>query len=426
MKRLAFFCVVMMFSVGCDQTSATDQFEGPIASREDVLGPGITELWCNYLADPLWSERDAYDAAHMLMIPLEYSYAFDNPTLKGCFADYVDRLEKAVKADKVDLGRLNWLQHLHLVARYLVLEDDVDAAGWVLDEFNRYWSAEPAWLWGREPFAGISERIEWKLATTNDVLERSYYNVIFDEDYFAMTLGLDLYGLFSRAGKLGECGLGCAQAKEFFLRVFTERVEWQGDGWLIDVGRWDDHRDFAYSRYYRQPVSMDGEPLPPQPLEDAVIDSSHAHRYPSWLRSAELSIGKETGLILRLQDGLVHQFLSEVLAPNQGTIPLLNNYMDGHNGWFRWKYASHKGVLQGYGPYGLSGTFAFGWWALLGDERVSYQYERLIDSFPLSSSELSVYSDTSTRRRHPLVETRWSNGMMESLAQMSARISEKF
>lgn len=128
-----------MFAVGCDQAIATDQFEGPIVSREDVMGPGITEFWCNYLADPLWSERNAYDVAHMLMIPFEYSFSFDTLTLKGFFSGYVDWFEKAVKADKVDLGRLNWLQHLHLVARYLVLEDDVDAAGWVLDEFNRYW-----------------------------------------------------------------------------------------------------------------------------------------------------------------------------------------------------------------------------------------------------------------------------------------------
>ena len=422
MKRLAWFCLLTMFVVGCEQSSATDQFKSSIASRED----GITGLWCDYLADPLWSERDAYDAAHMLMIPLEYSFAFDNPTLKGCFADYVDRLEKAVKADKVHPGRLNWLQHLHLVARYLVLEGDVDAADWVLDEFNRYWLEEPAWLWDRKPFLGIRERIEWKLAASDEDLQRSYHNVIFDEDYFAVILGIDLYGLYSQAGRFAECGQACLQAKDLFLRIFTERVEWRGKGWLIDVGRWDDHRDFAYAEYYRPPVSKKGKALPPQPRVGGVIDSSHAHRYPSWLRSARLALGEEDKLVPLLQQGLIYQLMHVMWVGNQGNVPILNNYMDGHNGWFRWSYETHQDGANGYGPYALSGTFAFGWWALLGDDEVSAQYMRLANAYPLSEADLNLYVDSSTRDRHPLVSNRWRNGMMVDLARKASALAKKF
>jgi len=385
-------------------------------------------LWCRYLSDPLWSKRDAYDAAHVLLVPLEHAFAFNDVTLKACFAGYIERVRRAVQSREVDPGRLGWLQHLHLVARYLVLADEVDSADWVLDEFQRFWLTEPAWLWGRDPFTGIRDRIKWKLAASDEGLARSYYNVIFDEDYYATSLGLDLYGLYSRADRLEQCGDACIEAKALFLRIFAERTEWRGDGWLIDVGRWDDHPDFAYAQYYIAPISLAGDALPRRPRHGGVIDSSHAHRYPSWLRSAQLALREERELefVARLQRGLAHQFSKAILVPEQGRIPVLNNYMDGHNGWFRWNYATHEGALKGYGPYALSGTFALGWWSLLGDSQIAAQYERLVQSFPLSEPELQLYVGSSTRERHPLIQEGWANGLMADIALRAAELSRHF
>ncbi|NVF13662.1 hypothetical protein [Vreelandella maris] len=380
-------------------------------------------LFCEYLNEPLWTQRNAYDAAHLLMIPLEYAFEFNDEVLLDCFSNYISNLKKTVSNKSWEIpGRLNWLQHLHLVGRYYVLSDNIIGSDWLLNEFQKLWSDEPAWLWARDPFGGIKERIGWKLTTPDKEISQSYYNVIFDEDYFALSLGLDLYGLYSRADRLNEC-TGCVEAKDFFLTIFKDRVEWYGDGWLIDVGRWRDHRDHAYASYYREPVSLEGEVLSPQPRNDAVTDSSHAFRYPSWLRSAQLALKEDSAFIHDLQTGLKFQFLNVILVSGQEGVPMLNNYMDGKNGWFRYNYASHKGALNGYGPYSLSGSFAIGWWSLLGGENISSEYDSLIEAFPLESAELQLYAGSSTREQHPLVSDKWNNGMMMSIAQMSSLLS---
>lgn len=425
MTRLALtLFLAFLFSTGAPAQSprAADVATKPEQAQSSSIG---SALWCQYLSGPLWGKRDAYDSAHALLIPLEHAFAFNDSALKACFSGYIERLQLAVHNREVDPGRLNWLQHLHLVARYLVLADEVDSADWVLDEFKRLWLTEPAWLWGRNPFTGIRERINWKLTISDEEVARSYYKVIFDEDYFAMSLGLDLYGLYSRAGRLEECGDACAEAKALFLRVFSERTEWRDDGWLIDVGRWDDHPDFAYAQYYLAPISLAGEALPPRPRDGGVIDSSHAHRYSSWLRSAQLALAEEQELVVRLQQGLARQFLRVILVPEQGRLPVLNNYMDGHNGWFRWNYATHAGAHKGYGPYALSGTFALGWWSLLGGSEIAAQYERLGQSFPLSEPELQLYAGSSTRERHPLIHEGWNNGLMADIALRAAELARQ-
>lgn len=422
--RLLFALACALLFAGCNAADS-DPAPQTVAKSESVSPIWGTQRWCDYLSDPLWSKRDAYDAAHVLLIPLEHAFAFNDVPLKACFSGYVDRVQQAVRNHDIDLGRLAWLQHLHLVSRYLVLAGDVDSAGWVAAQFNRFWSTESAWLWGMEPFTGIRDRIVWKLNESDESLARSYYNVVFDEDYFALSLGVDLYGLYSVAGRLEECGNGCVEARELFLRVFSERTEWRGDGWLIDVGRWDDHRDFAHAQYYRPPLSSEGGALPIQPRRGGVIDSSHAHRYPSWLRSAQLALRKDEGFIKSLIRGLSHQFSTVILEADQGRIPILNNYMDGHNGWYRWDYPTHTGVHKGYGPYALSGTFSLGWWSLLGDERIAEQYARLAQSFPLSEAELQLYKGSSTRERHPLIDAAWSNGLMADIALRAAELARE-
>lgn len=231
-----------------------------------------------------------------------------------------------------------------------------------------------------------------------------------------------MYGLYSRAGQLDQCP-ECIEAKELFLKVFTERVEWYGEGWLIDVGRWSDHRDHAYASYYREPISFEGELLSKRPRNNAVADSSHAFRYPSWLRSAQLAFDEKGSLIDDLQAGLKYQFLNKILVPSQGSVPTLNNFMDGHNGWYRYNYSSHEGALNGYGPYALSGSFSLGWWSLLGGEEIAHEYERLIRAFPLNSAELQLYSGSSTRERHPLIKDGWENGIMINISRMSLALA---
>lgn len=104
---------------------------------------------------------------------------------------------------------------------------------------------------------------------------------------------------------------------------------------------------------------------------------------------------------------------------------MLHNYMDGHNGWYRWQYATHQGAHSGYGPYALSGAFACGWWALLGGPEVAEQYGRLLEAFPLGHPELLLYAGSSTREVHPAIRDGWTNGLMARLAGMSVVVAER-
>lgn len=395
----------------------------PLGSGE-VDKVELTETLCAYMDDPLWSKTNAYDAAHVLMVPLEYAFFSGNSKLKRCFSRYFSRLQKNSDNGFEELGALTWLQHLHLAARYAVLENDIELSDRLRKELNTIWRKGDAWLWGRSPFTGIATRIEWKLNADVNKLEKSYYNVIFDEDYFALALGIDLYGIYSRLGKLDRCG-ECQEAKDLFLRVFEERVTWIGDRWLIDVDYWRDHPDFAFSGYFVEPIDNSGKLLPKEVAARVTIDSSHAHRYPSWLRSADLALeGEDKAFVNRLQQGLRTQFNEHILSESTvHGMPLLNNYMDGRNGYFRYNYATHSGARKGYSPFALSGTLSLGWWAMLGGEKISQVYFDLFSSFPLSTAQRHVYDDPSTRERHPVVAGRFDNSLLYVVSLMASELS---
>jgi len=395
------------------------------ASAAPSAGHPADGLICGLLTDDLWVPRDAYDATHYLLIPLEYAFLAGDLELQRCFTGYMARLSEAVATDSVELDALPWLQHLHLVARYVRLSGDLQPYEWMCREFTRHWREADAWHWGRRPFAGIAERIEWKLATDDSQVERSFHNALIDEDLFMLALGTDLHGLQSLHHDLPRCP-GCDEATQLFLAVFEHRVVWYGDRWMIDVGRWADHRSHAYAGYHRPPVGLEGAELPPAPREGQVTDSSHGSRYPSWIRSLTLALVEhEREDLVRLRDGLRNQFLRVILVPDQGRVPMLRNYMDGHNGWYRWRYATHQGAHSGYGPYALSGAFACGWWALLGGPEIVEQYRRLLEAFPLGDPELLLYAGSSTRKVHPTIRDGWTNGLMARLAEMSVVVAER-
>ena len=98
-------------------------------------------------------------------------------------------------------------------------------------------------------------------------------------------------------------------------------------------------------------------------------------------------------------------------------IPILNNYMCGHNGYYRWKYSTHKN--SGYGPYKLSGTFGFGWWSLLKNEKISDYYLLLYNAYPLNEANAAIYEAITSRERHPIVKNSDLNGLKQQIALMA-------
>jgi hypothetical protein len=283
----------------------------------------------------------------------------------------------------------------------------------VAQEVEHFWQQEPAWQWGRDPFrGGIRERLAWKLAH-EPPSKHPYYVGIIDEEMFAIAIALDLSHCMTEYGKAFPIG---EEAKDYFRRIMAERVQWNGAGWLFQPDIWNKRPEQAYAGYYLPPKANKTD-LPPKPVDCPGMDSSHSHRLPLWLLS-----GRQAMDVTRLQKGLTWQFFNRVLVPSQQvSVPLLNNYMSGHNGFYRWRYQTHK--ESGYAPYKLSGTFTLGWWSFLGGIPMQELYSKLTQTYPLPPNIRQIYERITTRERNPYVRYFYDNGIGKIIAEMAADIS---
>ncbi len=389
---------------------------------EDTISP--------YLKESLWDLRDSYDAGHHLMVPLHAAFSGKNIRWQQQFNDHFSRFLKAYPAavESGDKQRLNRLHYFYLVSRYLVLARQTDQEhktitsqlyAVVYDEIESLWTREPAWQWGRVPFAGgMRERILWKLKTKD--VELSYYRAIIDEELFLIAIAADLVTCLSLQGKTPPPVL--QEILAIGRRVFENEVVWQqGGGWLFQPGVWTDHPDYAFAG--QQSTSRTVKPLP---VAGIAWDSSHSHRFPLWLTSLEMAgqPGSQwRALFQRLLRGLEQQLIEKVMVPPDANFNSwrLTNYMDGRNGLYRWRQKDNVG----YGPYELSGTFLIGWWSFLDSERIRAVYQEIAACFPLSDNLVALYVGPGTSRpRHPLLTlpVQYRNGFIELLVNLAATL----
>ncbi len=144
----------------------------------------------------------------------------------------------------------------------------------------------------------------------------------------------------------------------------TALVDFSGqpvEGLGLDIGVWRDHPDYAYSAYEGAdfPTADDAAADP-----DGTWDVSHArrfvqvfdtlHRHPELTGSTYFDDAFMEALAAQLIYGAFDGDL---------TRPLLNNFMDGGNGWYR--VSEETGF--GYAPYGLTEalvTGGYGFWGV--------------------------------------------------------------
>lgn len=374
------------------------------------------EIFVELLQDSLWNKRDAYDASHILMIPLHYAFLKKDDVLIKAFENHFKRMLDAYKRDEVKLNNLAELQYLSLVSRYLALEYtskdsnlEIELANLLSSRFLFYWIEEPAGQWDREPFeGGIKERIRWKLEEGDTRV--SYYSVIHDIDFYIIGIAADLI----RSRKIEPLVYEeCIQAIILFERILNDRLDMKQEGWVLQKDMWLDHKDYAYSGYLVEP-NQDSKKSVALSLQE---DSSHSHRWPLWILQVCGVID-----IIPIQNRLRWQLLNVVIDKNQKIgIPILNNYMCGHNGYYRWGYQTNSS--SGYGPYQLSSTFGLGWWALLGGNDISNYYQQLANAFPLTEAQMYFYKIVTKREIHPLILNSYNNGIKQNIAIMASEVS---
>ncbi len=397
------------------------------------------ELWertvALYLGEALWLERDRYDAGHYLMVPLHSAFWLGERNWQNQFATHFRRFVANADITLSSSNRLSWLQYLYLGSRFLVLSTQSERKDLIpvgLDNLlhsivQKLWQEEPAWQWGREPFSGgIRERVLWKLSTK--AVQKSYYRAIIDEELFLFAIAADIR-CYERLTKPRESwSPTVSEILEVALRVFEEEVQLtDSGGWLFQPGVWWEHPDYAYAGHSEKVPGMQ-----PQPVPGIAQETSHAHRFPLWLTSladAYAPNEPQKTFYENLKKGLAFQFLNHVLVLPTPTFPSYRttNFMDGHNGVYRWGYHT-QGENNGYGPYELSGTLTLGWWAFLGERDILEVYRDMAKRFPLPAEVVQTYIGPNTNRlRHPLVsdpESYW-NGFRELITRLASKIKAR-
>lgn len=147
------------------------------------------------LSERLWNKRDAYDASHVLMVPMHAAYASGNDNRVAEFR----RFGRLWLADpkKPYLGRLTNRQFDYFMTRLAYLEMQSTHCGEfsaLLYEYLNDRTAknikQPAWNWQMEPFSDQISRIAWKASQA--ATEPTYLKAIFDEDLFSVSTAADL------------------------------------------------------------------------------------------------------------------------------------------------------------------------------------------------------------------------------------------
>lgn len=174
-----------------------------------------------------------------------------------------------------------------------------------------------------------------------------------------------------------------AEISEYGQKLFIdERQLVDGGGWLFQENVWKDHPDSSYSGYETVEEIKNGE----RKVRDFVYtDSSHGTRFPlqiySVMKAADIFEQKELLQTIRLNFEI--QFMDKILTKSEdSTYFVINNFLDGSSGVYRYDYETNKGT--GYGPHSLSGILMIGWYNFLNTERISAVYEEMATQFPIN------------------------------------------
>ncbi|MCA8999036.1 MAG: hypothetical protein KDA80_18695 [Planctomycetaceae bacterium] len=414
------------------------RLDGPAihsATASIEVRPTEEMLWDSTVAplleEDLWYFDYRYDAANFLLVPMMHAFQNGNTERIQQFADHFARLvEHGIERNGIT-GELSWFQYLSLPAKFIAeagrhRRTNMLPAGlvdYMYAELERFWHEEPAWHWSLPSFANMQERLEWKLAATD--LARSYHAAIIDHETFLMEIAADLRTYEQFTGTTHADSASVTEILDVTYRVFEQRGTWNNGEWSFQIGVWDDLIDFAYLSY--DEVTDD---LQPTPAVDSAPDSAHAHRIPAVLASlltAYPTAAPEWSFYDQIRRGHESLFWNQVLIGPASDFQgyRMTNYMDGRNGLYR---VGPRGALPGpfaYEPYELSGRFLYGWWTLLGTNRIRETYAEQARLFPLAENVLETYNGPPDfRPTHELtrLESAFENGFLELTTWLASQL----
>lgn len=412
------------------------------SKESDIVTPlnigSSSEEWKKTVApltnEPLWSLRDAYDASHVLMVPMHFAFVAGDK--EG--VDQFEHLISQFTQQELPGGQLNQAQWLYFVTRYLALRTEFNYSLSKSDAYlvqrisawlHNRWMYEPAYQWGQLPLTGTKSRMNL-ITSTSKSWPLSYYPAVTDYELFLFSAASDIKFITEKLPETiklqpQEISTSIDELVAAGVAVVRERGKFTSDGgWLFQVGTWADHPDFRFAGHTK--IEKD---LSERRLKDISEDSSHSHRWPLFFRSmiAATNNAQDRELLLNSYHGFSKQFSNNVVVMRDKSI-LLNNYMNGSNGLYRYKYATiGKNDKLGYGPNALSGILGESWYPFSSGVTNIYDiYER---SYPLSKNTIELYvGPNTTRDRNPLFA--WpqffTDGFAELIAKQGAYISKHY
>lgn len=374
--------------------------------------------------EPLWSERDAYDASHVLMTPMHFAFAAGDENGIKQFEYLMGRFA----GRELPSGQLTQAQWIYFVSRYLALRSEFNYPLSAVDSYlvqrvsnwlHSKWLYEPAYQWGQLPLTGAKSRID--LIKAEFKWRFSYYPAIKDYELFLFSVASDMQFVFRKqAGKISiapEVEGSIKEMRSAGVSVVRERGVFTDDGgWLFQPGIWSDYPDFRFAGHSELKPDLEE-----RRVRNISEDSSHSHRWPLFFRSmiaATDSEGIERDLLIKAYHGFSKQFTQKVVII-KGRSVLLSNYMDGGNGVYRYKYATvGRNDKLGYGASALSGVLGVSWYPFANN--VSGVYQVYKESYPLNEKTVSLYVGPNTIREvNPLFK--WPGFFTDGFAELIAR-----
>ena len=396
-RSICIICAFILASCN-NQTNDSNTPSLPIIVPIDSNNQKINELWSRtvepYLAEDLWHENYNYDASHVLMLPLYYTFILQaDDEKKSQFHQFFQRY--AANIDYRDANLQRRLFFYFLTVNYLYW-CDCNANPVLLEEITNdaiaIWNEHPNTTWGHERFDSYKESITWKINGGQSGTV-SYGKALFDAELLLLALGSRLYSIYEENAHKDLIDIS-QTAQEMILKL----GRFNGQRWVFQPGVWFEYRDYAYAGHERVEAG-----LSPKLVRGIATDSSHIARMPLWLDA--ISNSENSTNVQDAARGFALQFeeLALKTADDDFTAPRLTNYIDGHNGIYRYSYESLE-EYSGYGPYELSGSLFNNWYAFTRSEKMKEEFRLLLDNFPLPPDVVKVYAGPTTNRtKHPLV-----------------------
>lgn len=384
---------LITFSFGCtDESSVTEE-----QSR-------IKLLWKNtvspYTKLNLWEQSRIYDAGHVLMLPMEYAFKIaPNRVMQSdfdkLFNSYLINYESASSNDfyrfqfnYAALRYLNYIPNNSWTAENKLLFEKIRN-----DFFYVWYEKEQSnhGIFGK----GREEIVLWKYNNKGNV-DRNFKRATIDLEFYGFAIIAEIINISNSIGL--EVDEMLNESLSIATQVFKQEVEYTSTGWLYQPGQWQDNIDYLYAGHYI------AEPnLSYSMIEGIATDSSHSHRLPLWLTSLRNAYKENTEYYLYfdgLLQGFKEQFITVVFQPSDSDFfgPRLTNYMDGHNGIYRYKYHDDPDLKLGYEAFNLSGTLFVSFYPFLYDERIASEFGQL--TFPLPQESIELYQGLGPTKNH--------------------------